>query len=133
MTEPSADLNGRHVLVVDDNEDTRTLLGTVLEAHGAVVTTAASVAEARAALAARLPDVLITDLAMPVADGFELLDYCRHHHDPQLQTLPVLALTGYGGQEDGNRMVAAGFDAYLTKPVDPFEVGRVVHSLAVRR
>jgi signal transduction histidine kinase/CheY-like chemotaxis protein len=132
MTQRWSDLNGHHVLVVDDNEDTRNVLATMLEAHGAAVSTAASVAEARAALDVRLPHVLITDLAMPVEDGFGLLEYCRHHQDPRLQVLPILALTAYGGQQAHDRVIAAGFDAYLAKPVEPIEVGRVVRELALK-
>ena len=92
------------------------------------VTTAASVADARTALADRLPDVLITDLAMPVEDGFGLLEYCRHHADPRLQALPILALTAYGGQQAEDRVLAAGFDAYLAKPVEPVGGGSLVAS-----
>jgi len=132
MAQRWSDLDGHTVLVVDDNEDTRNVLGTMLEAHGARVTTAASVADARLALAASLPDVLITDLAMPVEDGFGLLEYCRHHSDPKLQALPILALTAYGGQLAQDRVLAAGFDAYLAKPVEPVEVGKVVRELALK-
>lgn len=132
MSEEWSDLRGHTVLVVDDNEDTRQVLATMLEAHGAAVVTAASVADARAALAAALPDVLITDLAMPVEDGFGLLDYCRHHGDARLQALPILALTAYGGQQAQDRVIAAGFDAYLAKPVEPIDVGRIVRELALR-
>jgi CheY-like chemotaxis protein len=133
MIQRWSDLKGHHVLVVDDNEDTRQLLGTMLEAHGATVGTAASVAEARAALTARLPDVLITDLAMPVEDGYGLLEYCRQNSDPRLQSLPILALTAYGGKQAEDRVLAAGFDAYLAKPVEPSEVGRLVFDLAAKR
>lgn len=132
MSAPWSDLTGHSVLVVDDNEDTRGMLAAMLEAHGAAVTTAASVADARTALARQLPDVLVTDLAMPVEDGFGLLDYCRHHPDARFQALPILALTAYGGQEASDRVIAAGFDAYLAKPVEPLEVGRVVRDLALR-
>jgi CheY-like chemotaxis protein len=132
MTQRWSDLSGHHVLVVDDNEDTRNVLATMLEAHGATVTTAASVADARNALASQLPNVLITDLAMPVEDGFGLLEYCRHHTDARLQALPILALTAYGGQQAHDRVIAAGFDAYLAKPVEPIEVGRVVRDLALK-
>jgi signal transduction histidine kinase/CheY-like chemotaxis protein len=127
-----SDLEGHTVLVVDDNEDTRNVLGTMLEAHGAQVSTAASVEEARVALAQQLPDVLITDLAMPVEDGFGLLEHCRHHADPRMQALPILALTAYGGQQAQDRVLAAGFDAYLAKPVEPAEVGRLVRQLSKR-
>jgi CheY-like chemotaxis protein len=133
MTQGWSNLEGYHLLVVDDNEDTRNVLATMLEAHGATITTAASVADARAALSHRLPDALITDLAMPVEDGFGLLDYCRHHADPKLQKLPILALTAYGGQQAHDRVIAAGFDAYLAKPVEPLEVGQIVRDLVTRR
>ena len=133
MTEQWTDLAGHHVLVVDDNEDTRDVLATMLEAHGATVTTVGSVADARNELAMRLPDVLVTDLAMPVEDGFGLLDYCRHHDDQRLQSLPILALTAYGGQQAQDRVIAAGFDAYLPKPVEPVEVGRIVRELALKK
>jgi signal transduction histidine kinase/CheY-like chemotaxis protein len=133
VTQRWSELEGFQLLVVDDNEDTRNVLATMLEAHGATITTAASVADARAALAHRLPDVLITDLAMPVEDGFGLLEYCRHHADPKLRNLPILALTAYGGQQAHDRVIAAGFDAYLAKPVEPVEVGRVVRDLATRK
>ena len=132
MAERWCDLAGHTVLVVDDNEDTREVLGTILEAHGATVSTAASVADARLALAGTLPDVLITDLAMPVEDGFALLDYCRHHSDLNLQQLPILALTAYGGHQAQDRVLAAGFDAYLAKPVEPVEVGCLVRELALK-
>lgn len=126
-------LTGHTVVVVDDNEDTRNVLGTMLESHGAKVRTAASVADARAELARELPDVLITDLAMPVEDGFGLLEYCRHHADERFQRLPILAFTAYGGQQAQERVLAAGFDAYLSKPVEPAEVGRIVKELAERK
>ncbi len=120
---------GRRVLVVDDNEDTRNVLLT--HARGARrARDDGGVGRRRAGrLDARRPDVLVTDLAMPVEDGFGLLDYCRHHADPRLQALPILALTAYGGQQAEDRVLAAGFDAYLAKPVEPAEVGRVVREL----
>jgi CheY-like chemotaxis protein len=133
MRPPWSELDGHSVVVVDDNEDTRNVLGTMLEAHGAKVRTAASVAQARTELEQDLPDVLITDLAMPVEDGYGLLDYCRHHSDPRLQRLPILALTAYGGQQSQDRVLAAGFDAYLSKPVEPTEVGRIVKELAQKK
>jgi signal transduction histidine kinase/ActR/RegA family two-component response regulator len=133
MPQRWSNLDGHRVLVVDDNEDTRHVLRTMLEAHGATVSTVESVAEARAELSRELPDVLITDLAMPGEDGFTLLEHCRHHSDPQLQSLPILALTAYGGQQAQDRVLAAGFDAYLAKPVEPAEVGKIVRELAVRK
>ena len=126
-------LIGRAVLVVDDHDDSRQLLRMMLTAHGASVFTAASVATARLALAEQLPDVLITDLAMPIEDGYGLLDYCRQHPDARLQTLPIVALTGYGNQQAAERVLAAGFDAFVAKPVEPLEIGRIVSDLLRRR
>ena len=133
MPESWSTLKGHSVLVVDDNADTRQLLQMMLEAHSARVTTVGSVAEARQSLAREVPDVLITDLAMPGEDGFSLLEYCRHHAESRLQVLPILALTAYGTQEAEDRVLAAGFDAYLAKPVEPAEVGRLVRDLAIRK
>ena len=133
MPERWSNLEGHSVLVVDDNEDTRQLFRTMLEFHGASVVTVGSVDEARAALAREIPDVLITDLAMPGEDGFSLLEYCRYHEEPRLQSLPIMALTAYGTQEAQERVLEAGFDAYLAKPVEPTEVGRLVLELAVRK
>jgi CheY-like chemotaxis protein len=123
---------GPRILVVDDNDDTRSVLLTLLEGNGARVTTAASVAHARAILDADVPDVLVTDLAMPIEDGFGLLDYCRHHADARIRHLPIIALTAYSGAQAEARVRAAGFDAYLVKPVAPAEVGRAVRDLADR-
>lgn len=129
---PDTPLAGRSVLIVDDHDDSRDLLRAMLENLGAVVTTSASVDEARRALARAIPDVLLTDLAMPVEDGFGLLDYCRQHGDPRVQGLPILALTGYGTPAAQHRVLAAGFDAYLSKPIDPSALAAVVSALAVR-
>jgi signal transduction histidine kinase/CheY-like chemotaxis protein len=126
------ELTGRRVVVVDDNDDTRSVLLTLLEGHGARVETAASVAAARTLLDSDVPDVLVTDLAMPLEDGFGLLDYCRQHTDVRVRQLPIIALTAYSGEQAEARVRAAGFDAYLVKPVAPAEVGRVVRELADR-
>ncbi len=132
MRHDTRPLAGRSVLVVDDHDDSRDVLRAMLEALGAAVATAASVDDARHALARAIPDVLLTDLAMPVEDGFGLLEYCRHHGDPRVQGLPILALTGYGTAAAQHRVLAAGFDAYLAKPVDPSAVAELVTALAIR-
>jgi signal transduction histidine kinase/ActR/RegA family two-component response regulator len=132
--EPNAwtNLDGRKVLVVDDNDDTRSVLTTLLEAHGARVSSASSVAAARTALEFEVPDVLVTDLAMPLEDGYTLLDYCRKNRDPRIRRVPMLALTAYGGEQAEAHVRTAGFDAYLAKPAEPSEVGRLVRELSLR-
>ena len=93
-------LAGHAILVVDDDGDTRELLRSILVVHGAEVTAAASVRDARIILDQSRPDVLITDLAMPGEDGFSAdgaLPTSRP--DPELRALPIMALTAYGSQQ----------------------------------
>ncbi len=122
-------LDGRSILLVDDDSDTRRVLGALLAGQGAAVATAASVAEAREQLAQRTPDVVVTDLAMPGEDGYSMLRYCRDNADPLVRSLPVIALTAYAGEQARASVVQAGFDAYLTKPIDPAMVSRVIGTI----
>ena len=125
----AVDLDGCRVLVVDDNDDTRSVLGMMLAGNGARVSTAASVAEARVVLASSAFDVIVTDLAMPAEDGFQLLDYCRRHPDVRLRALPVVALTASAGAQSEARVLAAGFDAYLAKPAEPAQVAKLIRDV----
>jgi signal transduction histidine kinase len=119
-------LDGCRVLLVDDDEDTRRVLSALLEGQGATTRTAASVAEARRVLAAMTPDVVITDIAMPGEDGYALLRFCREHPSAQTRNIVVLALTAYAGEDARNSVLAAGFDGYLAKPLDPGAVSRTI-------
>jgi signal transduction histidine kinase/ActR/RegA family two-component response regulator len=123
-------LDGVRVLLVDDDEDTRQVLSALLSGQGADTETAASVAEARNALSRRIPDVLITDLAMPQEDGYALLHYCRHHTLAELRELRLLALTAYAGEQARESVLRAGFDGYLAKPIDPGAVSRTIAATA---
>jgi CheY-like chemotaxis protein len=123
-------LDGVRVLLVDDDEDTRQVLSALLSGQGAETETAASVADARVALARRIPDVLITDLAMPLEDGYALLHYCRHHALTELRELRMLALTAYAGEQARESVLRAGFDGYLAKPIDPGAVSRTIAATA---
>ena len=111
-------LTGLRVLVVDDNEDTRDLLRAVLESDGAVVSTAGSSAEALISLDHELPDVMLIDISMPRVNGFELVQLVRGRSAERGGQVPAVALTGYISAEDRARATDAGFQAYLTKPVD---------------
>ena len=126
-------LAGHSVLVVDDDDDSRELLRTILTAHGAQVVTAASVREARKILEGHRPAVVITDLAMPVEDGYSLMEHCRHHVLPELRALPIVALTAYGTPQVADRVLEAGFDAYFAKPVDPQLVGLAIRDLILKK
>jgi PAS domain S-box-containing protein len=108
-------LAGASVLVVEDDPDTRELLRRILEAEAARVVTAASGAEALAALEQATPSVLVCDIGMPGEDGYAVLQRLRSRRGD----LPAIALTAYAGPEDRERAHAAGFQRHLAKPVDP--------------
>lgn len=111
-------LSGLRVLVVDDNDDTRDVLQAVLESDGAVVSTAGSSSAALTALDGALPDVMLVDIGMPVVNGFDLVRQIRARPADRGGVVPAIALTGYISAEDRARATEAGFQAYLTKPVD---------------
>jgi signal transduction histidine kinase/ActR/RegA family two-component response regulator len=109
-------LAGVRVLVVDDHQDTVELLQYVLSLAGAAVRTAMSVSDALASMREQQPDVLVSDLSMPGEDGYALLAAVRREYG---DGLPAVALSGLARAEDRRRALAAGFDAHLSKPVEP--------------
>ncbi|GET40097.1 ATP-binding protein [Microseira wollei] len=125
-------LNGLHVLVVDDDGDTRDFLMAALQEGGARVTSATSVEEARASLQQYHPDVLISDIGMPSADGYELIHQVRTSPSPEIAKIPALALTAYAREEDSKKALDAGFGMHLPKPVEPAQLISVVAQLARR-
>lgn len=94
--------------------------------------TAASVAEALEALAQFVPDILISDIAMPGEDGYSLIRQVRALEAFQGAVLPAIA-TAYAGEAERVQALEAGFQMHVSKPVDPFEFVAVVASLAARR
>ena len=121
-----------HVLVVDDDEESRELASLVLTNAGAETRTAPSAREAMALLEEWPPDVLVSDLEMPEEDGFSLLRRARRASLLRNRKLPALALTAYGRSEDRVRVLAAGFNLHLAKPADPTELVLAVASLVGR-
>jgi CheY-like chemotaxis protein len=122
-----------HVLVVDDNEDAREAIAIVLEDAGATVSQADSVAEAMLILSSTPLSLILSDVAMPGRDGYELMRLVRAPGGaPSLQALPALALTAYAGPDDRSKALAAGFQEHLAKPVDPNDLVRVIAALARR-
>ncbi len=113
---PERVLAGRSLLVIDDEQDTCLMIASTLRQFGADVRTAANAAEAISLLEAARPHLVLSDLAMPGIDGFGLATRIRQGGDAEL---PIVALTAYGRPEDRERALAAGFTAYLRKPVDP--------------
>jgi CheY-like chemotaxis protein len=129
---PTDALIGVHVLVVDDDADARELFRTVLQYCGALVTTVGMATEALEALALVLPDVVVADIAMPDRDGYWLIAQIRALPPERGGDVPVLAVTGHGALHGADRTFAAGFQAYVRKPMEPWELCRQVAAL-VRR
>ena len=125
-------LAGVHVLVVDDEEDARELLAMVLQEAGAVVTVASSVAEALAVLATTAISVIVSDVGMPIEDGYTLLRRLRADARVAVRQVPALALTAYARPEDRQRATGAGFQEHAAKPIDPDVLVSTVAALVGR-
>jgi signal transduction histidine kinase len=114
---PKAARETRRVLVVEDHLDTSETLRDLLELSGFEVEIAGSGTDGVAAARRFHPDVVLCDLGLPGMDGYEVASTLRR--DPATAAARLIALTGYGGEEDRRRSLEAGFDLHLTKPVDP--------------
>ena len=106
----------RRVLVIDDNSDAAETLAELLQSFGHHVRIARTGPEAIEAVAALRPEVVLLDIGMPGMDGYEVARRLRDQ--PGLETTKVVALSGYGSQDDRRRALEAGFDAHLVKPID---------------
>jgi CheY-like chemotaxis protein len=124
-------LGGLRVLVVDDEADARDLLTTMLETAGAVVSVVGTAAGALDALAKQRPDLLLSDLAMPLHDGYDLMREARGRG--VAEGVAAIALSAQARPEDRARALAAGFDAHVAKPVDPDVLVAEIRSLIGRR
>jgi CheY-like chemotaxis protein len=118
---------GARILVVDDDRDTLDVECALLEREGFRLVCVESVEEAVAAFHKERPDLLITDCAMPGQDGFDLLH--RIKEQPEFESIPTLMVTAHAHPELRERALQEGFDAVLTKPVDPTRLVEVVESL----
>ncbi len=126
----SPPLTGLQILIVDDDEDSRFYVSTVLEGDGAKVIAVTSAAEALFVLPQLQPNVLICDIGMPGEDGYTLIGKVRSLNAEQGGCVPAVALTAYANSEDRVRALEAGFQAHVPKPVDPSELVAVVADLA---
>lgn len=116
---PPARLDGLRVLLVDDEADAREALAGILRQHGAAVRMAGSAAEAIAVLQHDAFDVLLADIAMPGADGYDLIRYIRGLPDGPRARLPAVAVTAFTSDLDRQRALDAGYQVHLSKPIDP--------------
>jgi two-component system sensor histidine kinase/response regulator len=117
----------RTLLVADDNRLSRELVRDVFESAYCRVVEAANGQEALDRLEAASPDLVFLDLEMPVKDGFAALAEIRKN--PRFSDIPVMAVTAKAMVLDRDRILAAGFDAYVTKPIDVAKLRRRVYEL----
>jgi CheY-like chemotaxis protein len=118
------------VLVVDDNADGAATTAALLELSGHEVRTAADGEAGVAAAAAFRPDVVLLDIGMPRLNGYDAARRIREL--PGGRGVVLIALTGWGQEDDRRRSRDAGFDHHLTKPVDPQDLGKLLASLPAR-
>jgi CheY-like chemotaxis protein len=122
-------------LIVDDQDDNLAIAKTVLNFHGAQVHSAQNGEVGLEVLRTIRPTFILLDLSMPVLDGWEMLRKVRAN--PEISDLPIIALTAHAMDGDRERVLAAGFDGYISKPFDvqtlvPY-IRRVIGHLAVSR
>jgi signal transduction histidine kinase/PAS domain-containing protein/ActR/RegA family two-component response regulator len=120
-------LEGRNVLLVEDEVETRTFLTALLETRGAAVRAVEDVASALGIIDEWMPHLVISDIALPGEDGHALVRTMRAAE--RWRAIPAIAVTAYGSAIDRERALAAGFDAFLRKPVDPETLVSVVAGL----
>jgi PAS domain S-box-containing protein len=125
-------LLGLTVLVVDDELDARELIATVLEDAGARTLSATTANEALEFLRRDKPDVLLSDIGLPVEDGYALMSRVRALPPEQGGLTPAAALTAYSRAEDARRAISAGFQRHVPKPVEPDVLVSQVAALAGR-
>ena len=134
---PSSDTTGRitehrpRALVVDDNPDIREMLAMFLQYSGYEVATASSAAAAVRTARAKLFDVVISDIGMPEMNGYELAQTLRAL--PEYQVVPLVAVTGFAMYDDHDRAIQAGFNAHLSKPIDPVMLVQLMDRLRGRK
>ena len=109
-------MTGERVLVVEDNEKNMKLFRDVLDASGYRTLEATTGGEAVAMASEHTPDLVLMDIQLPDLDGVQALHRLRA--DPRTATIPIVALTAQAMQGDRERFLAAGFDGYMSKPVN---------------
>ncbi len=124
-------LQNIHVLIVEDDPDSRDLITTTLQQFGAKVTALASAAAAIEALSQMQPDVLVSDIGMPGMDGYMLMQQVRAV--THTQQIPAIALTSYTSEIDQQKVLAAGFQKHLPKPMEPAQLVETIAALVQYR
>ncbi len=117
-------MSGARILAVEDTPHNLELMTYLLQAHGHTVVPATTGAEALARARADRPDLIVLDVQLPDANGFQVLAKLRA--DPELHSVTTIAVTAYAMLGDRDHALAAGFDGYLTKPIDPRTFARSI-------
>lgn len=117
---PSTKPEAAHILVVEDDEDTLELLQSTFSVKGYRVTTCQSAQEALEIAPRNSIDLILSDIGLPQMDGFEMMKELRQL--PNMSDVPAIALTGYVSQKDTRMALESGFNAYISKPVEPAEL-----------
>lgn len=115
------------ILIAEDNAVNRELLRELLEMKGYEIFEACNGMQALAMIGQVRPHLLVLDLGMPVLDGFGAIRRIRD--DPEMSKLPVLAATAYAMRGDRERVLEAGFDGYISKPINPKELNEQIDRL----
>src|ERR1043166_550698 len=132
VVEDRPNLNAIHVLVVDDYNDTLELFSVALEQCGANVVKARTARDALTIIKTVRLNAIISDLAMPAEDGLWLIEQLRRLKSDKGGSIPAVAVTAHRDRYKAERVIALGFETFLTKPVDPFKLARTVASLVGR-
>jgi signal transduction histidine kinase len=120
-------LTGVHVLIVEDDTDSRNVLALLLQRLGALVEAVASAKDAYERLMQRRPDVLVSDIGMPDEDGYSMIRRIRELGGER--RLPAIALTAYARKQDAEAALGAGYDHHLSKPVAPADLIKAIKSV----
>lgn len=126
-------LDGVHVLLVEDDDDSRKLLGTMLKQHGAEISSAASAKDAFTLFSEKVPDVVVSDIGMPDEDGYELLQKIRALPAEAGGLTPAIALTGYATRKDRERSLSSGYQLHIAKPIEQGELVSAIAGLVKRK
>ena len=129
---PNISLMGVRVLLVDDDRDTLDLFTNIVEETHAEVRVATSVAEALDMFEVWRPDVVVSDVEIPGEDGYGLIRRLRERTVVDGGAVPAVAVTAYGRLEDRVRLLAAGYNTHIPKPVEPAELVIVLAALTRR-
>jgi PAS domain S-box-containing protein len=124
------ELRGVRVLVVDDDDDSRDLVVSILQKCQAIPLSASSAEQALSLILSERPDVIVSDIGMPGMDGYDLMRAIRALPDERAQRVPAVAVTAYARSEDRRRALAEGFQLHLAKPIEPAAFASAVARLS---